>query len=173
MSDEAPADPALPAAAATRPVVVVGCGNPLRGDDGVGIHVLHAVAARASLYPQAEFVDFGTAGFGLLHVLAGRRKAVIVDCARMGLAPGSLRRFATDQVRSRQDPPALPSHEGDLLGLLEIARNAGLCPPTVVILGIEPASLEPGLDLSPPLAGRVPEYADAVERELRNGCGHA
>jgi len=98
--------------------------------------------------------------------MAGRRKAVFIDCAFMDEAPGTIRRFTPDQVSSQKALAGLSLHEGDLLKIIELSRSLGECPPEVVIFGIQPQSIEPGEALSPALSTRLDEYADAVAAEL-------
>ena len=149
-----------------RPVVVIGLGNPLMTDEGVGLRVIRALAADALAFPDADLVEAGTGGMALLHVIAGRRKAVFVDCALMGEPPGTLRRFAPGDVRSVKRLAGFSLHEGDLLAVIETARRIGECPAEVAIVGIEPVLVAPGEGLSPEIERRLPEYAAAVRCEI-------
>jgi len=146
-------------------VVVIGLGNPLMSDEGVGIAVLQALRERGE-HPRADFIDAGTSGMKALHAMAGRKKVVFVDCARMKAQPGTLKRFGPDAVASRKELPGFSLHEGDLLGAIGLSRRIGECPDEVVILGIEPARLELGQGLSAELAARLGGYVAAVEAEL-------
>ena len=110
-------------------------------------------------------MDLGTGGLAVLHALEGRRKVVFADCAFMGEAPGTMRRFTPEQVRSRKVRARRSLHEGDLLGTLELAERLGRCPGEVVIFGVEPASTEPHPGLSPVLEARVGEYVEHVVAE--------
>jgi hydrogenase maturation protease len=135
------------------------------GDEGIGVRVVQELAARAEEWPGVEFADLGTGGMALLHALSGRTRAVLVDCARMGDAPGTMRRFEPEQVRSAAGPPSL--HEPDLLGVLAVGRRVGQCPERVVIFGIEPARIGPVQGLSQELERRLGAYAGRVAAELR------
>lgn len=148
------------------PVVVVGLGNALLADEGIGVHVVRAAQVAAPDAGGVEFLDLGTGGLSLLHAISGRRKAIIVDCARMGEPPGAVRRFLPQQVRSAKVLPGVSLHEGDALRVLELAAELGAAPAEVVILGIEPADTSPHLDLSPALQARLGEYVAAVMREV-------
>jgi hydrogenase maturation protease len=147
--------------------LVAGLGNPLLGDEGVGVHVIRELERRASRCPGADFLDLGTGGMKALHAMAGRRKAVFVDCALMGEAPGVIRRFTDEQVRSRKEMPRLSLHESDLLEVIELSGRIGERPKEVIIFGIEPADVSPGEDLSPTLQRRLGEYVHAVLAESR------
>jgi len=145
-------------------ILVAGLGNPLLGD-GVGVHVIRELERRAAEYPQVEFADLGTGGMKALHVMAGRRKVIFVDCALMGEAPGTIRRFTDGEVRSRKEMPRLSLHESDLLEVIELSGRIGERPKEVIIFGIEPADVSPGEDLSPTLQRRVDDYVLAVLTE--------
>ena len=148
------------------PQVVIGLGNPLMSDEGVGIRVLHRLEARQPALVGTEFADLGSAGMRVLHAIAGRRKAVLVDCAFMGAAPGTMRRFRPEDVATVKRLAGLSAHEGDLLAILRLSRELGECPEQVVLFGIEPATIAPGTELSAVLAARLDEYAGAVAAEL-------
>jgi len=148
-------------------IAIFGLGNPLMTDEGIGIHVLETLERCGGLPPRVELIDLGTGGMRLLHQIEGRRKLIFVDCVRMGEEAGTLRRFRPDEVRSKKRCAHRSLHEGDLLETLALARELGSLPADVVIFGIEPQHVEPGLDLSPALAARLEEYAEQVLREAR------
>jgi hydrogenase maturation protease len=149
-------------------VIVAGIGNLLLTDEGVGVRVVQALQARAEEFPEVEFLDLGAAGMALLHVLAGRRKAVIVDCAFMGEAPGTISRLSPEEVRSVKGLTGFSLHEGDLLQVLELARTLGQTPDEVVVLGIQPADVSPGWGLSPALEAKLDEYVGRVVEEVQS-----
>ena len=148
--------------------MAIGLGNLLLTDEGVGVHVIARLSERAARFPQADLVDAGTAGPAVLHLIAGRRKAVLVDCACMARPPGDIRRFTPDEVRSVKALAGSSLHQGDLLQTLELSRRLGECPATVVVFGIQPACVEPGAELSPALAARLDEYAELMAAELKD-----
>ena len=149
-----------------KPVVVIGLGSPLMSDEGVGIHVLHALEKRFAKSVHVEFLDLGTAGARVLHAIAGRSKAVIIDCAFMDKKPGSIARFTPHDVASRKVEPRISLHGGDLLDTIALSRAIGEAPGNIVIFGIEPAEVSQGEKLSKALAARLSEYVDAVAAEI-------
>ncbi len=140
-------------------------------DEGVGVRVVHALTERRLLPEGVGAVDLGTGGLTVLHVLSGRRKAILVDCAHMNEAPGTWRRFTPDEVRNRKVALRYSLHEGDALQTLELARQLGECPPDIRIIGIQPARVEPGDGLSPVLSKRFEEYVQAAVEEAANHDG--
>ena len=133
------------------------------GDDGVGCRVAERCAQTLQ---GIEARDLGTAGTRLLHLLPGRRKVVIVDCARMGTKPADYRRFTPADARDRGRRPLLSLHEGSLWDVLELARLVGSDNPDIIVFGIEPDRVGPSPDLSETLRARLDDYASAVAREF-------
>ena len=153
-----------------RPIVVIGLGNVLMSDEGIGVLLVQALAARAKRFSEIDFLDLGTGGMAVLHALNGRRKAVIVDCARMNEMPGAIRRFTPDQVATVKETKFFSLHEGDLLEILALSRRLGESPGTIILFGIQPASLDTGEGLSPVLASHFDEYLRFITAELDEDC---
>ncbi|MBN2130606.1 MAG: HyaD/HybD family hydrogenase maturation endopeptidase [Sedimentisphaerales bacterium] len=147
-------------------VAVLGLGNPLMADEGIGVYLIERLAQSAGRYPSVEFIDAGTGGMSVLHLLEGRRKAVFIDCAIMGETPGTMRRFTCEQVRSRKVLAHQSLHEADLMHILAMAEQLGQAPEEVVVFGIEPEAVEFKEGLSPALLERCDEYVSLVLREL-------
>jgi hydrogenase maturation protease len=145
-------------------ILVAGLGNALMSDEGVGVAVLTRLRDRGE--DRADLVDLGSAPMRALHTMAGRRKAVFIDCCFMDERPGTIRRFTPDEVSTQKALAGLSLHEGDLLRVIALSRSLGECSAQVVIFGIQPQSIEPGDLLSPLLSAKLDEYADAVAAEL-------
>jgi hydrogenase maturation protease len=153
---------------AKRPLVVLGLGNPLMGDEGIGVYLVEELAKLAIEYPSVDFLDVGTGGLSVLHYLEGRRKAILIDCAFMDEEPGAIRRFTPDQVRSRKVLAHQSLHEADLMQILALARQLGQEPERVILFGIQPERVELGTGLSATLTDRVDEYVSVIRRELES-----
>ena len=150
-----------------KPVVVLGLGNPLMADEGIGVHLVERLMGSADQYPSIDFVDAGTGGLSLLYQIEGRRKAIVVDCAFMDEPPGTIRRFTPDQVQSVKALAHQSLHEADLMQIIALARRLGQAPDEIVIFGIQPERVEPSLGLSRTLTERMDEYISAILHELR------
>ncbi|MEJ5259318.1 MAG: hydrogenase maturation protease [Anaerohalosphaeraceae bacterium] len=151
--------------------IVIGLGNPLMADEGIGVVLIERLEAlaREGKIPGADriqFYDGGTGGMNLLHVLAGRRKAVLIDCARMGTEPGTIRRFTPDQVQTIKQLAHLSLHEVDILKVLDISRQLGECPEEVVFFGIEPLEICQRIGLSPLLEKQIPYCLHSILRDI-------
>ncbi len=150
-----------------KPVVVLGLGNPLMADEGIGITLVERLLESAPAYPQVDFVDAGTGGLSILYLIEERRKAVLIDCAFMNEPPGTIRRFTPDEVQSVKVLAHQSLHEADLMQVIALARQLGQAPGAIVIFGIQPQRVEPGLGLSRTLMERIEEYISMILQELR------
>jgi hydrogenase maturation protease len=147
-------------------VIVVGLGNVLMRDEGIGVYVVERLQKQAKKYPNVEFIDAGTGGMAVLHLIANRKKVIIVDCALMGQTPGTIRKFTPDDVESLKKVSHFSLHDVDILKVLELSKQMGECPEEVIIFGIEPAKVEEGDMLSPELAARIEKYVETISRSL-------
>jgi hydrogenase maturation protease len=148
-------------------IVVLGLGNPLMSDEGVGVYIVERLQMQAAKFPTVEFVDAGTGGMNVLHLIANRKKAVIVDCAFMGQAPGTIRRFTPNDVTSVKQVSHFSLHDVDILKVLELSKQLDECPPEVIIFGIEPEKVEQSDTLSPILAARMGEYVNLIGESVQ------
>ena len=145
---------------------LVGVGNYTAGDDGVGLRVVEHVVANG-LDRDFVAVDVSTDALSLVAYLNADTEAVlVVDAAHLGLAPGDFRFFSPDEVETQKELTGLSTHEGDVLKVLQLAREAGYPIPPLAIMGIEPSEMSGGMSLSQCLAERVPTYAAAAIEHL-------
>ncbi|MDO8848879.1 MAG: hydrogenase maturation protease [Coriobacteriia bacterium] len=141
---------------------LVGIGNYNGLDDSIGLRIVEAIA-EAGLDRGFQAIELGGNLLDLLHYLGeDTERVLIVDSARMGMAPGEYALFQPDQVATRKGSAGFSTHEGDLLKVLELGTALGKPLPPVTILGIEPAEIETGFGLSEALAGRMDEYVGAA-----------
>jgi len=149
-----------------KPTVVLGLGNPLMGDEGIGVYLIERLAESAAEYPSVDFIDAGTGGLSVLHHIEGRRKAIMIDCAFMEKPPGTIRRFTPEEVRSTKVLAHQSLHEADLMRIIAMARQLDQAPEQIVIFGIQPERIEPGQSLSRTLMDRMDKYIRVILREL-------
>jgi hydrogenase maturation protease len=155
----------------TKPTIVIGLGNPLMTDEGIGVLLVQKLTQKieqsAASSQDVEFHDGGTGGMNLLYKIENREKVILIDCAKMGEKPGTLRRFTPDQVRTIKQLGHFSLHEIDILKLLDLAAQLDSAPKQVVIFGIEPASLDLGNNLSPTLQSQFDNYLNTIFAELQ------
>jgi len=137
-------------------IVVLGIGNVLLSDEGLGVHVVRRLEARYALPDTVEVIDGGTAGMDLLDRVAGADALVIVDCAALNEAPGSVREITGTAVPAFFQTRLSP-HQIGLSDLLGAVMLLGEMPPRLALVAAEPAGME--LDLSMTVTG---ERAAAV-----------
>ena len=147
-------------------VVVVGLGNLLMTDEGAGLHVIYGLMAMSEHIGHVDFIELGSSALSLVHAIAGRQKAILIDCACMDQPAGTICRFTPEDVISNKATADFSLHEGDLLGELELSRQLGEYPNEVIIFGIQPKSMLPGEDLSPELRERLESYIEIIAKEL-------
>jgi len=161
-------EPPESASPGERPILVLGLGNILLRDEGIGVRVVQALE-RLKLPPDVEVVDGATAGFALIDVLAHRRKVIVVDAlaADPGAPgqPGTVLRLNGDDLAPAGRTP-LSLHEIGFVEALAAARQMGLAPAEVVVIGVRPQVVDWGLELSPALAAGLPRVVAAVLAEL-------
>ena len=149
-----------------RDVIVLGLGNPLMSDEGIGGFLIERFLSRQQDYPHVEFIDAGTAGMSLLHLIANRKKVIIIDCAFMGAEPGSVKKFSPEDVKSVKKLAHQSLHEADLLKILEISRQIGSSPEEIIIFGIEPLEIKLNMELSETLRAHIDDYIAVISNEL-------
>lgn len=145
-------------------ILVLGVGNILQRDDGVGVRVIEHLRS-LELPAGVEVFDGGTAALDLLNVVADRQKVIVVDAVQGGGEPGAIYRFAPNDVEV-EPHPITSLHQIGLLETLAMAQHLGCSPQNVVIFGIEPKVIDWGLDLSPEVSAAVPNVAELILDEI-------
>jgi hydrogenase maturation protease len=145
-------------------VLVLGIGNILLSDEGVGVKAVEELQSRYDCSDAVEIVDGGTVGFELLPYFENRSHILIIDAVKTGNKPGTIVRI--------DDPPAffqkkVSPHQIGLADVMGIAVITDNMPQHIALFGIEPKELSTGLELSPEVAGNVSQLVDMVVDELK------
>ena len=146
-------------------VVVLGLGNVLCGDDGVGVAAIHAFLREHRAPSGVHIVDGGTLGMGLIDLLDSETTLVLVDAVAADAPPGTLVRFEGHEI-GEAVATRLSPHQFGVADLLGVARLLSCYPAEVVLLGIVPQAIRLGLGLTPPVAESLPALAGAIASEL-------
>ena len=149
------------------PVFVLGMGNILMEDEGLGVRALEALQAGYEFPDQVELLDGGTTGMGLLDDISGREHLLVLDAVQTGAAPGTLVRLSDDQVPVYFGLRMTP-HQLGLSDVLATLALSGEQPRQVTVLGLVPMSLELSLDLSEGIRSRLGRLVAAAVEELRS-----
>ena len=140
------------------------------GDEGIGNYLIDILAARAEEYADVDFIDAGTGGMALLHLIEGREQALIVDCAYMGTEAGTIRKFGLEEIKSVKNLAHYSLHEADIIKIVEMAQQLGQCPPQITIFGIEPECVKLQPQLSKTLMSQMDIYIKQIIKELAELC---
>jgi hydrogenase maturation protease len=143
-----------------RKVVILGVGNLLLSDEGIGVHIANELSRR-DLPDNVSVVEGGTDGFRLLNVITEADRLIVVDAVKGGGAPGSLYRFDINDVKACPSGFKTSVHQIGILEVIDLSGLIGTTPQTTVI-GIEPKSLEMGMDLSPEIQEKIPKIIELV-----------
>lgn len=151
--------------------LILGVGNLLLSDEGVGVHVLERLAAIYDMPKGVQTLDGGTLGLDLLYYLEGVENLLIIDAVEMGKQPGTLLRLEGDEVPSFLSIKMSP-HQIGIPDMLFAARLKDLYPRNVVLWGVQPGVLDTGLNLSPPVAAQVDVLVENAVKELAQWGDH-
>lgn len=148
------------------PILVLGLGNTLLGDDGVGPALIEQLLQEDHRWKdQTEFLDGGTQGLALLGHLSGREAIIIVDALLMGAPPGTTRILNASEIFQMGVNRANTPHEGNAGELLAVAKILNELPEQVFVVGVEPQSVATRYGLSEAARNALPIAAKHV-REL-------
>lgn len=146
--------------------LVLGLGNILLSDEGVGVHVIHLLRERYRFPQEVEVLDGGTLGLDLLPYIEEADRLLVIDALEMGAEPGAIARLQDDEVPAFLSAKISP-HQMGLADLLAVARLRGFYPGELVLWGVQPGVMSVGLALSPPVAAQVEVLVSKVLADLR------
>ncbi len=146
--------------------LVLGLGNILLHDEGIGVWVVEALRRHFEFPERVTILEGGTLGLDLLPYLDGVERLLLIDAVKLGLTPGTLVRLEGTEVPAALDVKISP-HQVGVQDLLACARLMGWEPPEIVLRGMEPECLEAGIGFSPSVATALPLLEAKVLDELR------
>jgi hydrogenase maturation protease len=144
--------------------VVIGLGNPIMGDDGLGLAALARLQARG-VAPEVELMDGGTWGMNLLPTIESADRLLLIDAIDAGGAPGTLHVLERAQLPRYLDTKISP-HQVDLRDVLALAELRGTLSADTVAFGLQPEVVEMSCELSPAVLDRLDDLVTAVSRRL-------
>ena len=148
-------------------IVVVGVGNILLGDEGLGVRAVEELEKKG-VPKNVQLYDAGTSLHLVMSSFEGFDKMIIVDAVQAGGEPGTIYRFDLEELEKKGEKIKFmySLHEIDVPRTLLLERMVSHLPQEVVFLGMEPERVEPGLELSPKVREKMGELISAIEREF-------
>ena len=142
-----------------RTTLILGIGNNLLTDEGVGVHVVRFLETHHPDTPGVTFLDGGTLSFTLAEPIAEHDNLIVVDAARFGEPAGTVRCLEGDEMDRYLTGNRQSVHEVGLMDLFDISRLSGTFPEHRALIGVEPACLDWGDSPSPQVAPTIAQVA--------------
>jgi hydrogenase maturation protease len=149
------------------PVTILGLGNVLLSDEGVGVHTLNALRNRYSFSPLVELVDGGTMGLDLLPFFQDRNRILIIDAVDFKSSPGHIGAIEGQDIPAILNPKFSAHHIG-LADLLFTAKLTRTTLPEICLVGIQPETFDVGLEMSDRIRGQMHQLIIMALRKLHN-----
>ncbi len=143
---------------------VLGLGNLLHTDDGVGVHAIHQLQLDPRVPPGVVLLDGGTLGLGLLPHISGFGRLVVVDAVDAGEPPGTVMRFEGGALHGL--PGKSSVHQLGFADMMVALELIGETPPEVVVFGVQPSSTDWDSRLTETVQQSLPLVVDQVIRQL-------
>ncbi len=147
-------------------ILILGIGNLVMSDDGVGVQVVQRLMREHRFPGYVDIMDGGTLGLDILPRLEGVERLIVVDAVETGQAPGTCVRLFGDEIPVALETKISP-HQMGLKDLLSVAMLMGHAPREMVLVGVQPGSIEMGTELTCEVEAKVKNMIDNVLDELR------
>jgi hydrogenase maturation protease len=147
------------------PVIILGLGNTLMGDEGFGVHFVRWFEGRRRLPPEAEVVDGGTLGYVLLDTICRAKHVIVIDCLRLDDTPGSLYRFNRSEMEAHLPPPT-SAHEVKFSDVLCKVEMMGECPEMTFLCVVPECIGDMVLEMTQTVRAKFPEMEALLLAEL-------
>jgi hydrogenase maturation protease len=158
----------------SKDILVLGLGNTLLADDGVGVHIVRRLAADATLPDGVRTVDGGTMGFRLTATLSDADSVLIIDAANIGLEPGMIRLLDQKTLDAHvANGNRTSAHEAGLADLLSLARLENFYPRRLAVLAIQPQDIKWRETLSDPVEDAIAPACMIATATILDWCKSA
>ncbi len=146
--------------------LVLGLGNLVHSDDGLGVHVIQSLTLDSRVPADVVLMDGGTQGLNLLPHISAFDRLLVIDALDVGEPPGTLVRLEGKALRNLPGKPSV--HQLGFADLLVALELLGELPGEIVLLGVQPFSTDWGTEVSAPVREALPRLQDAVLEQLEN-----
>lgn len=144
-------------------IAVIGIGNILLGDEGVGVRIVEELRKR-DLPENVEVHDGATSGIALLNFLEDKDKVIIVDAVKGGEEPGTVHQFSIDKALEK--PEMVSLHDIDFVMAYQTSKDILDLTEDITVIGVEPKTIEDGMELSEQVENAVPHAIELVHQHL-------
>ncbi len=148
-------------------IVVLGLGNTLNSDEGLGVHAVKALEKQLAPQSRVEFLDGGVLGLNLLPIVEECSHLLLLDAVSAGQPDGTVVELRKEQIPLYAGIK-MSQHQVTFQEVLGLANMRGKLPEHLHLIGIQPHSLEIGLDLSPDIAAAMPQVLERATRVLKD-----
>ena len=146
---------------------IIGIGNPLRNDDGIGIILLEKLIQRKKDFSKKiEFIDGGTGGINLLHYLSYFDIVFLLDAVNFNKNPGKINFFKLEDFIGQNQILSLSTHESDFSKIIQLSKNLNELPKNFFIIGIQPKNTAFGNKISDEISKKITFIVDNVFVEI-------
>jgi hydrogenase maturation protease len=147
-------------------ILVLGLGNLVHADDGLGVHAIQRLVADPRVSPDVVLMDGGTQGLSLLPHVADYTRLLVIDALDAGEPPGTIMRIEGQALRHMPGKPSV--HQLGFADLLSALELLGEMPEEIVLLGVQPLSTEWSAELTPPVTQALDPLLEAVMEQLQS-----
>jgi len=149
----------------TADVVVLGIGNLLLGDEGVGIHVIESMDKSYTFSPSINFIDGGTSGIDLIPYFEECKKMIIIDAVDSHEEPGYITILKNEEIHYRFNTK-LSLHYSGLSDVLSIMKLQEITAPDMILIGVQPKIVEIGIELSNTISEKMEHILKIITNKL-------
>ncbi len=147
-------------------VRVVGIGNLVMQDDGLGPHFIKYLESAGDIPPEVELIDGGTHSYDLVEFFAEADSIIIVDALKFEEEPGTIYRAPLKELRNDLVNEAKSVHELNFIDAVKMVNMLGY-DPEVIVFGVEPKTIDVSIELSPEVEAKLPRLAELVKAEIK------
>jgi len=151
---------------APKPIRILGIGNVLMGDDGLGPYAIQILGSRYDFPTHVELVDGGTPGLDFLPYISHARAVIVLDTVSSKGTPGEIKIYRDGEIIGSAPPPRMTPHQPGLRESLMATELTDASPEEMVLIGVVPENIEQGTALSAPVQAAVDEVIRIVLKEL-------
>lgn len=149
-------------------ILIIGIGNVLMKDEGIGIHAIHKLVEKNFiLSPEIEIIDGGTMGLGILEYMKDKNMIIIIDAVDFKQAPGTIYKFNFNSIKNYKKHPEYSMHQIDILDTINILHTLYNHFPDIIVIGMQPFDISFGLQLSEVAQNKLDELLELVIHELQ------